>query len=169
MQYIQYIESSATWTCPKTGKWKVICVGGGSSGNCSRGGNTYSGHTGEVSSFGTYLTAKGGNYLSDSSTSASALSNGALNGFTGNNNNYGTIIPAYVGLGYGAASQSSFSNIGGFPGEIKTTIIDLKENESIPCTIGKGGAIPEYYNSGNPMKSGYAAKDGVIVVQYLGE
>lgn len=29
MQYIQYIEESQTWKCPKTGKWKVTCVGGG--------------------------------------------------------------------------------------------------------------------------------------------
>ena len=28
MQYIEYIEESKTWTCQKTGKWKVICVGG---------------------------------------------------------------------------------------------------------------------------------------------
>jgi hypothetical protein len=38
MNYIEYIErtdannGSVTWTCPKTGKWKVICVGGGASG-----------------------------------------------------------------------------------------------------------------------------------------
>ena len=29
MEYIQYIEESQTWKCPKTGKWKITCVGGG--------------------------------------------------------------------------------------------------------------------------------------------
>ena len=32
MNYIQYIEESKSWTCPKSGVWKVICVGGGASG-----------------------------------------------------------------------------------------------------------------------------------------
>lgn len=29
MEYIQYIEKSQTWKCPKSGKWKATCVGGG--------------------------------------------------------------------------------------------------------------------------------------------
>ena len=64
MKHIHYIKSSQEWVCPKSGKWKIICIGGGSSGGMglslgsaapmavhNRGGAT---------SFGSYLTAAGG-------------------------------------------------------------------------------------------------------------
>lgn len=82
MQYIQYIEESQIWKCPKSGKWKVICVGGGSSGggafimSCSSGYGTPSFYgksidsfsydaqiPGGMTSFGTYLSANGGDAL----------------------------------------------------------------------------------------------------------
>lgn len=65
MKYVEFIEESKTWICPKTGKWKAICVGGGSSG----GGSFYDGtilrtflifNQGQPTSFGNFLTADGG-------------------------------------------------------------------------------------------------------------
>lgn len=77
MDYIQYIEESQTWKCPKTGKWKVTCVGGGASGTacCNfkiRFGNGNEQNiyycilnaTGGASSFGDHISASGGESIS---------------------------------------------------------------------------------------------------------
>lgn len=70
MKYFEVITSDTTWTCPKTGMWKIIAVGGGSSGvvRIYRGQNNnnlgkkdatlYS--NGGDTLFGTDLTANGG-------------------------------------------------------------------------------------------------------------
>ena len=60
MNYIHYIESTQEWTCPKSGKWKVICVGGGGSGYTEYSSKIYTGNPGGTTSFGTYLSANGG-------------------------------------------------------------------------------------------------------------
>ena len=61
MNYIDYIEESGQWTCPATGKWKVICVGGGSSAYAvlSLTDVNITG-AGKDTSFGTSFVAKGG-------------------------------------------------------------------------------------------------------------
>lgn len=61
MQYLHYIEESKSWTCPKTGVWKVICVGGGASGGYyGKSSMITAQHTGGTTSFGSYLSAQGG-------------------------------------------------------------------------------------------------------------
>ena len=62
MQYLHYIEESKSWTCPKSGVWKVICVGGGASGGyyITSSKVATGQHTGGTTSFGSYLSAEGG-------------------------------------------------------------------------------------------------------------
>ena len=161
MQYIEYIEESKTWTCPKTGKWKVICVGGGGAGNYSMGGSSTLGTNGSATSFGTYLIAEGGkaNYASDIGGNDEKYF--VMMGYTGIGNNYGELLPNEVeknpsygyGLGFGHACGSC--------GFVKVSIIDLTLNETIVCTIGTGGT--------NSAVSNTKAGNGVIIVQYLGE
>ena len=72
MQYIQYIEESKTWVCPKTGKYKVICVGGGGTGilytTSTEVANQYIYQNGTPTSFGSYLTANGSQINNPKST-----------------------------------------------------------------------------------------------------
>ena len=76
MKHIHYIKSSQEWICPETGKWKIICVGGGSSGgmgiSISSAVPTAVHNPGGATSFGSYLTAAG--YDAD----ASAGSRGSI-------------------------------------------------------------------------------------------
>ena len=70
MGKIQYIEASQNWICPKTGSYKVICVGGG-------GGNG----AGSTTSFGTYLSARGGD-IATIAESTALLGLGGTGGYT---------------------------------------------------------------------------------------
>lgn len=144
MNHFEVITASKTWTCPKTGIYKIIAVGGGSSGAiyatfsnitakkvnskvvCTAGGNT---------TFGSLLTAKGGNITAYSqidygNTSSTQQLFGGAGGYT--LQNYGGIggymeiyhnvqptinggFPGYPGNGYGAggtigAKLKSFDN-----------------------------------------------------------
>jgi len=61
-QEIYYIEESQSWTCPMAGRWKVIAVGGGASGNFNVTGINYGiviGNGG-TTSFGSIISAEGG-------------------------------------------------------------------------------------------------------------
>lgn len=62
MQHVYRIKSSQTWTCPKTGPWKVICVGGGASGGIIVGSSSIIPlqQAGGTTSFGNLLSALGG-------------------------------------------------------------------------------------------------------------
>lgn len=61
MQQVYWIKSSQTWTCPKAGAWKIVCVGGGASGGMTFGGNVSAlQSSGGTTSFGNLLSAPGG-------------------------------------------------------------------------------------------------------------
>ena len=61
MVYCETIEESKTWVCPKSGIWKVICVGGGGAGLSYASESTnYIGTAGGTTSFGSILSASGG-------------------------------------------------------------------------------------------------------------
>ena len=65
MQYLHYIEESKSWTCPKSGVWKVICVGGGATACLqSQEAAGYLGFQGGSTSFGSYVAADGGIFAS---------------------------------------------------------------------------------------------------------
>lgn len=62
MKYIEWLKESQTWVCPKAGKWKVICVGGGASGNFTISPSLRPVLTGNggTTSFGSIISASGG-------------------------------------------------------------------------------------------------------------
>lgn len=61
MQQVYWIKSSQTWTCPKAGAWKVVCVGGGASGGVTFHPNVSALQSaGGTTSFGSLLSAPGG-------------------------------------------------------------------------------------------------------------
>lgn len=125
MQYLHYIEESKSWTCPKSGVWKVICVGGGATA-CfqSQEAAGYLGFQGGATSFGTYVSADGGVF---SNGVSQVQGFGGQSGFDGIN--YGSTpvakyaysnagfavsggasLPTYgTGFGYGASGGSSLS------------------------------------------------------------
>lgn len=129
MQHIQYIEESTTWVCPKSGKWKVICIGGGSSGGfriayVNNRNDAIIQNTGGISSFGDILSADGG-----------SIEYTILN-YTYNSNNNSYLIPdeenvrsvggegGYNGICFGGSparlskngDYSAFERNGGFLG-----------------------------------------------------
>lgn len=66
MNYFETITAAKTWTCPKSGIYKIIAVGGGSSHavRCDFATTSHANETlhtvGGVTTFGSILTAKGG-------------------------------------------------------------------------------------------------------------
>lgn len=183
MTHIEWIESSKTWICPKSGKYKVICVGGGASGACEVPGSTQqtiASKAGGTTSFGSYLSANGG-------AAAELVENvyyaSGFPGFTGFNYggapsiaikeasasriatmvlNEGGIPGKTTAPGYGAGGGAIGDAVGaGNAGRIKVTIVDLEVGQNVACTIGTGG-------SSNSAEYIAAGADGVIVVQYLG-
>ena len=188
MKYIEWLKESQTWTCPKAGKWKVICVGGGASGG-SGGNAIIPTAAGGTTSFGSIVSASGAPSTKDYIKTSSPIDNiwvGAYGGYTGVNyggtpamamnagDNFGVsgahtngTLPSnfnpVCGIGYGAggASAAQEAPIPGRAGSIESTIVDLEEGQTIMCTVGKGGQTTD----ATTMSSG---ADGVIVVQYLG-
>lgn len=61
MQQVYWIKSSQTWTCPKAGAWKIVCVGGGASGGLAFYADVSAFQSaGGTTSFGSLLSASGG-------------------------------------------------------------------------------------------------------------
>lgn len=162
MKYVEWIEESQTWICPKAGKWKVICVGGGASGGVSYNGAKILYAAGGTTSFGSILSADGGATASHKL----AKSTGGQNGYDGIsyggspffdggiNSNIGVGLSGtahgYGGGGScfplqfkvtGLSSHPTTSASSGLCGKIKTTIVDIDEGQSIIVTVGKGGKL----------------------------
>lgn len=175
MVYCETIEESKTWVCPKSGIWKVICVGGGGAGSAHYTDNDFIiGTSGETTSFGNYISAVGGisgeninggtvNYTREAKTTAFGI-----NGYNGVAE-YGSPSGDYIGTGYGASggacSSIATTYNAGLPGSVKSTIIDIGEGTSIPCTIGAGGGVTK---TGKQSLNAWPGKSGAIIVQYLG-
>ncbi len=211
MNYIDYIESSTTWRCPKSGLWKIICVGGGSSGGYVDNGAVSTKSEpmqseGGATSFGDILTAQGGGkcfgaaLISSSSVSTSSIIRGQegynLFSYNKGDNNQVFFLKNRHEYGAGGCCRISYElevnvhlrNAPGMAGQIKVTITDLEQDQSISCSIGAGGkvndvltknALDEYIRSHaeEPLYE-YVLEDvqasctdgtnGVIIVQYLG-
>lgn len=60
MEHLSYIKASQTWTCPKTGVYKIIAVGGGSGAAYALSTASFSEINGGTTSFGSYVSAAGG-------------------------------------------------------------------------------------------------------------
>lgn len=179
MVYCETIETSKTWVCPKSGVWKVICVGGGGAGFSYYNENTYStGTAGGTTSFGSILSASGGIsgvdinkdkiILSDSNYSIRRAM--GINGYNGAGV-YGAESGEYIGSGYGASGGADYngnatSRHSGLPGDVKSVITDISEGTSIACTIGAGGTVT--FSGVNKVGIAFPGKSGAIIVQYLG-
>ena len=113
MQYIQYIEESKTWVCPKTGKYKVICVGGGGTGilytTSTEVASQYVYQNGRPTSFGSYLTANGSQISNPKST---LCTDNDIDIDRRNISNYTHIggYGGYDGISYGGNPESMFYN-----------------------------------------------------------
>lgn len=184
IKLLEYIEESKTWVCPKSGIWKVICVGAGGTGHASvsSGGTTATldGISGGATSFGTYCSAAGGQGGSESiclSSLNNTTESAGLNGFIGDLSRYAdsakryngnmTVNVFYTGLGYGASggAKSTSKSAPGCPGKLKTTILNIEQGTSVPCTIGvSSNTITE-----SAIGTSYCGTNGVIIVQYIGE
>lgn len=94
MQYIHWIKESQSFVCEKSGKYKIICVGGGSSGGLGAvgAGDTLQA-VGTTTSFGTIISADGGG-----KTRASADSSFGVMSTTGGQS-------GYDGINYGSTAH----------------------------------------------------------------
>ena len=178
MTYSETIRANKTWTCPKSGIYKIICVGGGGSGAASltnTSATATSGTAGGTTAFGTYLSASGGAtgadaYAKGYITAAGIVTGGSniytsghsINGYNGASV-YGTPNAASVtGCGYGASGAAAAKGgtlfaTGGQPGEV------------VACTIGKGGSGASNIDGTSNKVCCYPGADGAIMIQYLGE
>lgn len=133
MKYFEVITSDTTWTCPKTGMWKIIAVGGGSSG-VVRGyrGLDYNAVTKDVTLysnggdtlFGTDLTANGGI---------------VVNGYKGHIDNTVYTGFCYMTGGAGGYNLNTYGGTGAYSFSNRTNTDD-KAYISSPST-GNGGSI----------------------------
>ena len=179
MVYCETIETSKTWTCPKSGVWKVICVGGGGAGLSYYDNNTNSiGTAGGTTSFGSILSASGGISGTDVNKDKIKITGSdysirytiGINGYNGAGV-YGTESGEYIGSGYGASGGAGYDGSvqarhSGLPGDVKSVITDISEGTSIACTIGSGGTVTI---NGSPNSNiAFPGKSGAIIVQYLG-
>lgn len=177
MIYCETIETSKTWTCPKSGIWKVICVGGGGAGLAYYTDTANSiGTAGGTTSFGSILSASGGISGTDVNKDKIEMDDSnysiryvmGINGYNGAGV-YGAESGEYIGSGYGASGGAGYvsTNVkvrhSGLPGDVKSVITDISEGTSIACTIGSGGTVT---NKGKSIA--FPGKSGAIIVQYLG-
>lgn len=190
MTYSETIKASKTWTCPKSGIYKIICVGGGGSGAASLGNTAEtatSGTAGGTTAFGTYLSASGGAtgadaYAKGYITAAGINQSGSNTFYSGNSINgyngasvYGTSNAASVtGCGYGASGAAAAKGgwlfaTGGQPGEVCSGIFDIEAGRQVACTVGKGGTGAKASESTNALVCCYPGAAGAIMIQYLGE
>lgn len=195
MAYFKIIEASTTWTCPKSGDYKVICVSAGNSasvsGSASKGGST---------SFGSLLTAN----APEAVLCGLLASEAPMDGYSINNSNYGKVsavvetirIDACIeqetntdlnriiyrypcvgtGVGYGAGGVGfqGKNNFGGLCGGMKMEIFSLKEGSEYAITIGQGVLGRQFNISTSTLSSGEtkytnyycaAGSDGVVIIQ----
>lgn len=180
MVYCETIETSKTWTCPKSGVWKVICVGGGGAGLSYFDDSTNSiGTAGGTTSFGSILSASGGISGTDVNKDKIGMADSnysiryvmGINGYNGAGV-YGAESGEYIGSAYGASGGAGYVNANvkvrhsGLPGDVKSVITDISEGTSIACTIGSGGTVTNKGSSNATIA--FPGKSGAIIVQYLG-
>lgn len=174
MVYCETIETSKSWTCPKTGVWKVICVGGGGAGvSYNNDSMNSTGTAGGTTSFGSILSASGGISGTGVNKDKIALAETryvmGINGYNGAGV-YGAESGEYIGSGYGASGGAGHISEkvrhAGLPGDVKSVITDISEGTSIACTIGSGGTVTTKGNIESTIA--WPGKSGAIIVQYLG-
>ena len=107
MQYIHWIKESQSFICEKSGKYKIICVGGGSSGGIGAAGAAdVLQAVGTTTSFGSIISANGGG-RSKTSASEHFEHTGTVGGQSGYDGiNYGSSAHVLSSTGSAALSSS---------------------------------------------------------------
>lgn len=166
---MEIFKETGLFTAKKTGKYKVIAVGGGGSASFGNVGATDGGNT----TFGSFLTATGGIY---GQTRWHLTPNTDL---TAQTRSYTTQIPPVPGFGvkgymlgvetrgnefdgYGAGGRVVSENsillyFNGNCGQWNLGIFNLTKGDIVPVVVGAGG----YYSGNTPYKSG---RDGICLV-----
>ena len=154
MQYLHYIEESKSWTCPKSGVWKVICVGGGATA-CLQSAEAagYLGFQGSATSFGAYVSADGGVF---SSGLSQVNSFGGQSGFDGVN--YGSTpmvgygyVGSNAGYGYAVAGGASLPTYGTGFGYGASGGLASRSNNPLQITF-----VTDSSGSSNGLTGGYS-------------
>lgn len=177
--YSETITANKTWTCPKDGIYKIICVGGGGAGSAkpSSSGSTIevNGGAGKTTSFGSYLSAKGGASGGSGFKTKERYNGGEpINGFNGAAA-YGEVCYGITtGCGYGASGGAYNGNTSAFlsagqPGEVKSAIISFQKGDAVACTIGAGGAAGALVSTSSAFACSFEGAAGAIFIQYIGE
>lgn len=157
MEYIQYIEESKTWVCPKTGKYKVICVGGGGTGvlytDSTEAASQYIYQNGAPTSFGNYLTVSGSQINNPQTTlftdnPSPAISQNLTN-FT-HVGGYG----GYDGIRYGGNPESIFVHDSWL--SVSNSNSNYTRNMFYCPPDGNGGSISDCSMSGNFGAGGFS-------------
>lgn len=181
MTYCEIIKSSKMFVVPKSGIYKIICIGGGGAGYAYQSDTILtSSEAGGTTAFGSYISATGGASGKDVisldgtvnvAAHAAAGFAGGINGFDGACE-YGASSDATVGYGYGAGGAALTTNAktycSGQAGEVASITVELDKSASIACTIGAGGKAVAKAASSNTAYA-WSGKDGAIIIQYLGE
>ncbi|MCD7730456.1 MAG: hypothetical protein LUI05_03045 [Oscillospiraceae bacterium] len=162
MQYLEMITASKTWECPKTGVYKITCVGGGASGGYTASATEiYAPVSGGITSFGDLVTAAGGGYDEGCLNMGSNIDvdYGGMGGYTpysfgGTGALYNTLgstgnggLTGFPGTGYGASGSGYLFSINEVkmplpsPTEMIQGIFTLVAGDSYEVTIGEGGDI----------------------------
>ena len=134
MKYFEVITSDTTWTCPKTGMWKIIAVGGGSSG-VVRG---YSGSSNRDVTKDVTLYSNGGDTLFGTDLTA----NGGIvvNGYKGHIDNTVYTGFCYMTGGAGGYNLNTYGGTGAYSFSRRNDSSDVRIYISSPST-GNGGSI----------------------------
>lgn len=181
MQHIYWIKSSQTWTCPKAGAWKIVCVGGGASGGIIFRENTDALQSaGGSTSFGNLLSASGG--AIGSACASHINSCGGYGGYDGMNyggmpaiitkssdyymaaassGNGGT--PGSPGLGYGAGGGIGYVFQMGYKNSTSTTVTQQANVYAVPGKCGSMtiGIFDLALNQNIPCTIGTSAKPSI--------
>lgn len=165
MKYIEWLKKSQTWVCPKSGKWKVIAVGGGASGGMYEEA-TSSGATektltpttaGGTTSFGSIIAADGAPSTSDYTAHGYSATRIAVSGYGG-----------YTGTSYGGVpmlggnSATSEMAVGGSGNAAVMAFM----NPTAAVGYGAGGGAGERYKSNydvSPIPGRAGAIESTIV------
>lgn len=134
MQYVYWLKESQTFICEKAGKYKIICVGGGSSGGVGApGASEHLQAAGTTTSFGTVISAAGG-----------TKSRGALVGLSANSGELSVGGQSgYDGINYASTSHVIYQGTG-------------------ECATSSGGESTVMWGTGHGYGAGGGAK-GVAV------
>lgn len=156
MNYINYIEENQTWKCPRSGKYKVTCVGGGGTGilytQSAEVDKAYFYQNGGATSFGSYLTAMGSQIVNPK---VSCYNDNEYNNYSLNYSGY-TLIGGYGGYdlcNYGGNPDAEWLS-GGY------SIHNNNDNSRVIVNMSfcdrNGGSINEMYAHNTYGAGGYS-------------